>query len=100
MVRSRSKTTGEACTTATFAVIEKVFPSCFLIVGVLPQPDKYDDGGRDAQSWSHLSAEPRGIDRPSSPIASEKSGRLEKLIGRRFSIIDCMTSVASGGALL
>src|SRR5437867_2564370 len=36
MVRSRSKTTGEACTTATFEVIESVTPSV-LAMGMLPE---------------------------------------------------------------
>ena len=36
MVRSRSKTTGEACTTATFEVIESVIPSVSKM-GVLPK---------------------------------------------------------------
>jgi hypothetical protein len=38
MVRSRSKTTGEACTTATFDVIESVIPFVVLKIGVLPKP--------------------------------------------------------------
>src|SRR5438094_6038183 len=36
MVRSRSKTTGEACTTATFEVIESVIPFV-LAMGMLPE---------------------------------------------------------------
>ena len=36
MVRSRLKTTGEACTTATCDVIEDVIPSVVLKIGVLP----------------------------------------------------------------
>ena len=35
---------------------------------------------------------------PSGPMESEWSGRLDKRIGRRFSIIDCMTALDSGGA--
>ena len=38
MVRSRSKTTGEACTTATFDVIESVIPFVVLKIGLLPKP--------------------------------------------------------------
>ena len=38
MVRSRSKTTGEACTTATFDVIESEIPPMVLKIGVLPKP--------------------------------------------------------------
>jgi hypothetical protein len=35
----------------------------------------------------------------STVITSEKTGRLESLMGKRFSITDCMTSAYSGGAL-